>query len=44
MALFAVCPECGRLNTLDMNGNRPLCICERSEGDAEAKGHARTSG
>lgn len=29
MALFAVCPECGRLNTLDMNGNRPLCICEK---------------
>lgn len=31
MALFAICPVCGRLNTLDMNGNRPLCICEREE-------------
>jgi hypothetical protein len=29
--MFAICPECGRLNTLDMNGNRPLCICERGE-------------
>lgn len=31
MALFALCPNCGRLNTLDMNGNRPLCICEKGD-------------
>lgn len=30
-AMFAICPNCGRLNTLDMNGNRPLCLCEKEE-------------